>query len=267
MPTLLGEDVAGHQQTQHEYLYWELGHQTAVRSGNWKAIQPSQNKEWELYDLDRDVSEQHDIARERPDVLARLRRYADAAHQPVREGVILDRSLIEKDRRAKFGNRGAARTSGNVQTLPKEGLLPNQKWRIVRASSEAAGNGRLAAQAIDGNPTTHWHTQFSPTLKKHPHELVIDLGAAAAIRGFRYLARQDGGWNGAIAKCAFAVSDSPSEFPETAVETTFKKTKLPQEVACNPVQGRYVRIRIYSEVNGGPWASIAELGVVGESSK
>ena len=81
---------------------------------------------------------------------------------------------------------------------------------------------------------------------------------------FRYLARQDGGWNGAVAKCEFYVSDSKTKFDKPVAATTFKKSKKSQEVKCDPVQGRYVKLRILSEVNGGAWASVAELGVIGK---
>jgi hypothetical protein len=41
-------------------------------------------------------------------------------------------------------------------------------------------------------------------------------------------------------------------------------TRKAQEAACNPVTGRYVLLRVLSEVNGGPWASVAEIGVIGK---
>lgn len=264
VPELLGEKAAGRAQPQHEFLYWELGNQTAVRMQDWKAIQPGNNRDWELYDLSQDISEQQDLANAKPEVLAKLKSLAKEAHTPVEEGKFFNREIHEKDRRAKFGGKRAAKSSEKVNSLPQEGLLSPKDWKIVRFSSEARGNSRLAQHAIDQDPRTHWHTQFQPEPKEHPHELVIDLGRPHAIRGFRYLARQDGGWNGAIAKCEFSVSNTADQFGETAVTTTFKKTKLPQEAKCPPVSGRYVRLRILSEVNGGPWASIAELGVIGQ---
>ncbi|NND97071.1 MAG: discoidin domain-containing protein, partial [Pirellulaceae bacterium] len=123
---------------------------------------------------------------------------------------------------------------------------------------------RRAVSAIDGDPKTHWHTSFTPNVLEHPHELVIDLGKRYKVRGFRYLARQDGGWNGAVKECEFYVSKTPDGLTAPAVKTTFKKSKRPQEVTFEPVEGRFVRIKALSEVNGGPWTSIAELGVVGE---
>jgi hypothetical protein len=265
VPELLGESVARRPQPQHDFLYWELGPQTAVRVRNWKAIRPRPNQPWELYDLSKDISEEHNVAAQNADVLDRMMGIADKAHEPVREGVFHDTTLHEKDRRAKFGETAApADGTSRTESLPSEGLIANKNWKVVRASSENKGNQRFAASAIDGNPATLWHTQFQPTLEKPPHELVIDLGAEHTIRGFCYLARQDTGWNGVIEDCEFFVSDAPNRFADPVAKVTFQKTRKPQEVNCEPVKGRYIRLRALSEVNGGPWASVAELGVIGD---
>lgn len=264
VPELLGEDATGRRQPRHEYLYWELGNQTAVRMEKWKAVRPGRNRDWELYDLSRDLSEQHNLAADHSQVLARMTSIAQRAHEPVEEGVFHNREIHEKDRRAKFGGASRPAAASKVNRLPKEGLLLNKGWKIVRASSESRSNGKLAAHAIDGDPRTHWHTRFRASIEKHPHELVIDLGGEATIRGFYYLARQDAGWNGAVARCEFSVSSTPEEFRAPVAAATFRKSKKAQQATCDPVKGRYVRVRILSEVSGGPWASIAELGVIGD---
>jgi arylsulfatase A-like enzyme len=104
VPELLGPAAAGREQPQHEYLYWELGNQTAVRMGQWKAVRPRPTAPWELYDLDKDLGEQNDLAAEQPDVLAKMEAFAAAAHQPAEEGVFYDREIHEKDRQAKWGD-------------------------------------------------------------------------------------------------------------------------------------------------------------------
>ncbi|MDG1896794.1 MAG: sulfatase-like hydrolase/transferase [Fuerstiella sp.] len=259
VPELLGESTAGRKQEQHQYLYWEIGGQTAVRMGHWKAIQP-RGKAWELYDLESDVSETIDLSAKKKEVLATMIGFAKQAHTPAVEGTFFDRDIHERDRRAKFG--GKRKRSSQANVLPKEGLLPNDDFRLLLFSSQTASH--KAVDVIDGNPKTHWHTSFTPKPLAHPHELVIDLGKRYEVRGFRYLARQDGGWNGAIGKCEFFVSTSSDDFGDAVVTATFGKTKGAQEVLCEPVRGRFVRIRALSEVNGGPWASISELGVVGQ---
>ena len=83
------------------------------------------------------------------------------------------------------------------------------------------------------------------------------------IEGFRYLARQEGGWNGAFADTEFTVSNSPEVFASNPLKITFRKTNLVQSADLKtPISGRYVKIEIISEVNNGPWASAAELGII-----
>ena len=131
-------------------------------------------------------------------------------------------------------------------------------------SSENRSNDRQAVYAIDGNPRSVWHSQFSEKLAKHPHELVIDLGAVYEIRGFCYLARQDNSWNGAFAETEFCVSESLYTFGNPVVRATFKKIRKAQAADCDkPVRGRYVRIRVLSEVNGNAWGSAADIAIVG----
>jgi hypothetical protein len=267
VPELLGEAAAGRKQAQHEYLYWELGSQRAVRMGAWKAVRARDNRPWELYDLSRDIEEASDVATGHPEILAKMVAYAKAAHTPAEEGVFHDRTLHEKDRRAKWGNkqppsRGGRR--GKVETLPAKGLIPPAAYKLVRASSESAFNGKLAKNAIDGDPRTVWHTKWQDGAVRHPHELVIDLGSERQIRGFRYLARQDAGWNGALRECEFYIGSDPERVDTLAAKARFEKTRAAQEVKCDPVSGRYVRLRTISAQEHGPWASAAELGVVGK---
>jgi hypothetical protein len=261
VPELLGEAVAGRAQEQHQYLYWEIGQQTAVRMGHWKAIKPGRKAEWELYDLRSDLEEQTNVADKNAAVLAKMQEYAKQAHTPTQEGTFHDRANHEKDRRAKWGKHAPP---ARVNAMPQKGLIPTKGWTIVRVSSESRVNGKLAKNAIDGDPRTHWHTRFQGGALTHPHELVIDLGSERTIRGFRYLCRQDRGWNGALNQCEFYVSADPSRFEEPAVTATFKKTKRAQNAKCRPTRGRYILLRTLSAHDDGPWASIAELGVVGQ---
>ena len=85
LPTLLGNN----RQLQHEYLYWEFhendGRQ-AIRWGKWKGVRLTVNKQKdapiELYDLEKDPSEQHDIAIENPAIVKKLTNFLQQAHTP-----------------------------------------------------------------------------------------------------------------------------------------------------------------------------------------
>jgi len=104
VPELLGEEAAGRPQQQHEYLYWEFGKQRAVRMGDWKAIQPGTNRDWELYDLSTDLGEQNNVAADHGKVLAKMIGFAKEAAEPAKEGTFQDRAIHDKDRRAKWGD-------------------------------------------------------------------------------------------------------------------------------------------------------------------
>ena len=78
LPTLLGES----QDIGERFLYWERfggGFKQAVRWKNWKAVRnPSPlllDEPLELYDLDRDIGEENDVAADHPDVIAEIENF------------------------------------------------------------------------------------------------------------------------------------------------------------------------------------------------
>ena len=266
LPEILGEAQTGRRQTPHEYLYWEYGGQRAVRLGNMKGYKPNENSPWQIYDLNSDVSESQDLAASRQDLVKEIAAIAEREHEPVKPGQFTDRNAHERDRQAKWGSTRAPQPKRNkVSHLSHPQLLPSTKLSIASCSSESRGNGKLAAAILDRRPQTHWHSEFSPELKKHPHEVVIDLGSELGVSGIQYLARQDGGWNGAFAAVEVSVASNIQDLDSTeSFKHTFEKKRQPQTMVFNaPRVGRYVQIRILSEVNGGPWASAAEIGVLG----
>jgi arylsulfatase A-like enzyme len=263
LPTLLGRE-----QQKHDFLYWEFGNQRAVRSGNWKGVLNRKNESWELFDLDKDISETKDLAGDNPEILDRMKVIAVREHTPANPGTFTLRARHERDRRAKWGSaKGQPKPkpqSGKVHRIRDKNLIPAQSMKILKVSSENIGNVKWAVNAIDGDPHTLWHSRFSDRLEKHPHELVIDLGKNYDISGFRYLARQDGGWNGAFAEVEFLVSSTPQFGKIPALKVSFGKVRSAQAADLSEsVVGRYVRVRVLSELSGKAFASAAEVGVIG----
>lgn len=63
-----------HGETSHVHG-WELFGDRAIREGKWKAIwmkAPKGRNDWELYDIEDDPAEMHDLSQKEPDVLKRL---------------------------------------------------------------------------------------------------------------------------------------------------------------------------------------------------
>lgn len=92
LPTLLGED----QDLGDRALYWERhaggGFKQAIRWKNWKAVRPPSelllDEPLELYDLDQDLGEEHNVADQYPDVVAQMDRFSremrtDAFNYPI----------------------------------------------------------------------------------------------------------------------------------------------------------------------------------------
>ena len=77
--------LRGEAQPSHAFLYWEFherGFQQAVRMGRWKAVRLMPDTPIELYDLERDPGEAHDVAAANPDVVRRIDAYLQTARTP-----------------------------------------------------------------------------------------------------------------------------------------------------------------------------------------
>jgi arylsulfatase len=59
-------------------IYWEHEGNRAIRVGDWKLVAKSEKGEWELYDMAKDRTEMHDLAKEHPDKVKELAAKWDA---------------------------------------------------------------------------------------------------------------------------------------------------------------------------------------------
>ena len=84
-------------------------------------------------------------------------------------------------------------------------IVSRNGWSASADSVEMNAENGAAANAIDGNPATHWHTQWQGASPAHPHQLTISLGNAVRVGGFRYTPRQNT-TNGAVANFRFYLS-------------------------------------------------------------
>lgn len=85
-------------------------------------------------------------------------------------------------------------TAAEIWAIGENGKdLDRKGWSVIYADSEEleSENGS-AKNLIDNQPTTIWHTNWSGDSPKHPHSVVIDLGAEVSVRAIRVLPRQTG---------------------------------------------------------------------------
>jgi hexosaminidase len=144
---------------------------------------------------------------------------------------------------------------------PPSGLtaVPKSGIRIASVDSEetTAENG-AAANVLDNNPYTIWHTRYSGSVAPMPHEITLDLSRPTRLAGLRYLPRQDGGVNGRVAGYRIAVSSNGSSWRDVAAGS-FVDDQTEKEVDFPTSTVRYVRLTAMSATNGQAYASAAEL--------
>ena len=148
---------------------------------------------------------------------------------------------------------------------PVAAAISQANWSVKFVDSqELVGEDGSAVNAIDGNPSTIWHTDWYVYSPSPPHELQIDLGGLYRISGFRYLPRQDGDKDGWISQYEVSVGTDGANWGSPVATGTFAGSATEKQVTFAPALGQFVRFRSMSnDANGGPWASAAEIGVVG----
>ena len=84
----------GETKPRDGYLYWEFGRKVfhqAVRKDHWKAVRNGTKSAVELYDLNKDLGEQNDIAAEHPEIAREMERIMKTARTESREFPIRER--------------------------------------------------------------------------------------------------------------------------------------------------------------------------------
>lgn len=176
--------------------------------------------------------------------------------------------IIRPAVKSEFGNIVKVSATGRemVKEMMKK-MQQNQQTsslQIAFASSQEPDEGD-AAYLVDGDPSTFWHTMYSITLAKYPHWVDFDAGKQKVIKGFAYLARQDGSLNGCIKDYEIYVSNDNKTWGEPILKGHFEKTAKLQKVMLNkPVKARYFRLRALNEQNGQDYASGSEFTLITE---
>lgn len=150
--------------------------------------------------------------------------------------------------------------------------LPKSAWSITASSystTETAPSGPPAA-FIDGNTSTHWHSNYGTGLGSTtpPFHVIIDLGKSETFQSFGYLPRQNGE-NGIVKEYELYVSEtqaglttatacSKGILPRNGIQRVYAGIETPQT-------GRYVKFVVKSAWNGQPFGSGAEFDLYREN--
>jgi hypothetical protein len=139
--------------------------------------------------------------------------------------------------------------------------LPQSQLRVAYVDSqETVGEPGAATNAIDGDPSTIWHSRWYSSMAPMPHEIRLDLGASFSVTKLYYLPRQNT-VNGWIVDYQVYISADGTNWGAAVATGSFARTTAEQAIAFAAKTGRYVRLRALNEINGNPWTCMAELGV------
>jgi hypothetical protein len=167
----------------------------------------------------------------------------------------------------------AATVAGRVltdQMLPASGMTATTDSEHLPTGGEGP-----AANVLDGNPATIWHTKYrtdSGYSNAWPHWVRLDLGGEATVSGLRYLGRQSGA-NGRINAYRIEVSENGSDWTQVAAGS-FANNGDWQTQTFTETKTRYVRL-VATSNHGGfltedktyKYSSAAEIQIMGELSE
>jgi glucose/arabinose dehydrogenase len=163
--------------------------------------------------------------------------------------------------RALTGYGGGPWTSVAELNVGSAATAPGGMTVRSASSQETVRENGAATNAIDARATTLWHTLYSSGVPAHPHEIQFDLGRSRPVMSLHYTPRQDPYTNGRFGQYEVYVSDDPAAWGTAVATGTFSNSTTQQSVAFPVKLGRYIRVRVLTEVAGGPWASAAEVNV------
>ena len=156
------------------------------------------------------------------------------------------------------GDRGPWSSASEINVSART-LLSRTGWTT---SADSFQDPYVSGNTIDGDTTTFWHTEYSPTNAPLPHALTINMQSVIQnVDSIYYLPRQDGNPNGNIGSYAVLVSTDGQTFTQvTSGVWADDATQKTAYFVSTPAQ--YIRLQGITEAGDrGPWSSAAEINV------
>ena len=161
-----------------------------------------------------------------------------------------------------FGGNDLTPLAGFTPRLPD---LPERaseaEAKVVLCSSSEPGGSGAGANAIDGDLSTIWHTQYTGTQGNFPHILAVELPKVETIRGLRFYGRQTG-VNGRVKDIVLETS-LDGETWDAPVKATLANTPDAQDVLFEaPRPAKFYRLTALNNHYGNDYASMAEIEII-----
>jgi galactose oxidase len=165
------------------------------------------------------------------------------------------------------GARGQWSSAAEVNLLGgNDPALPRAGWTVAADSQETARENGAAANVLDGNTNTIWHTKWGGGADPLPHTLTLDMHTTNLVSGLSYLPRPGNVHNGNIGQYRVETSTDGVTWAVPAATGTFADTGVAKTVTFPAAIARYLRLTALTEAGGrGPWTSAAEVNLLGRA--
>ncbi|GGZ64150.1 hypothetical protein GCM10010371_24560 [Streptomyces subrutilus] len=147
---------------------------------------------------------------------------------------------------------------------PAAPVLDRAGWTATASDEETAGENGRAANVLDGNATTLWHSRWSAPAAPFPHSITIDTHRTAVVSALVYLPRS-GVANGRVGEYAVSLSTDGRSWGDPVATGTLADDGSAKTLGFAPQGARFVRLTALTEAgNRGPWTSAAEINLLGD---
>lgn len=152
------------------------------------------------------------------------------------------------------------------ERLFTESSISKDGWKVVSFSSEETqgeGDNGRAAQTIDGNTATYWHSQWKPSNAELPHTIVVDMAKEQTIGGFQITQSKSGNYSRYIKAYDMYFSTDNVNWTKAYSDTNTPDQASFRVTLDKPVTARYFKIVVTAtRAPGGPWVRINEIDMV-----
>ncbi|WP_415952820.1 discoidin domain-containing protein [Streptomyces sp. KLOTTS4A1] len=148
--------------------------------------------------------------------------------------------------------------------VPAAPELPRDGWTATASDEETAAENGRAANVLDGNNTTIWHSKWSGTAAPLPHTITLDMHRTVVVSALVYQPRS-GSPNGRVGAYEVHLSTDGTTWGPAVATGTLADDATLKTISFAPKGTRYVRLTARTEAgNRGPWSSAAELNLLGD---
>ena len=151
-----------------------------------------------------------------------------------------------------------------VPSLPAEPtILGKTGWLVVDYSTQEDNGGEgstgRAADVLDDDLNTYWHSCWSGCTATPPHHITIDMGQSQAVDGFRFSQRQS--LSRAVKDIEIQVSSDNSNW-QSLGDFVLGNSAAPQDIDLSAAETfRYFKFIAKSAHDGTDNAAMAEISV------